>query len=73
MCKCISDGISLQFYIEGEWWTWIDYDKFQELVDKYHETDGIAVFESKVLDFIVCILCANMIFAISVCSLKRTI
>lgn len=36
-----------KFYIEGEWWTWIDYDKFQELVSKYSETDGAAVFESK--------------------------
>jgi len=27
-----------KFFIDGVWHTWIDYDKFHELVAKYHET-----------------------------------
>lgn len=28
-------GFPMQFKVEGEWWTWIDYERFQELVHAY--------------------------------------
>ena len=28
----------------GAWWTWIDYDKFHDLVRRYEETDGAETF-----------------------------
>lgn len=35
--SCFDHGVLLllllQFKIEGKWWTWIDYDKFHELVN----------------------------------------
>lgn len=39
----------LQFRVEGEWWTWIDYDKFLNLVNKYYESDGNETFSSQVI------------------------
>eukprot|EP00092_Neocalanus_flemingeri_P005712 GFUD01006152.1.p1 GENE.GFUD01006152.1~~GFUD01006152.1.p1 ORF type:complete len:735 (-),score=197.38 GFUD01006152.1:138-2342(-) len=29
---------SERFQVEGQWMTWIDYDKFHQLVEEYHET-----------------------------------
>jgi hypothetical protein len=37
-----------QFKVNGEWWTWIDYDKFHELVKKYYSTDGAFTFTAEV-------------------------
>jgi tRNA wybutosine-synthesizing protein 1 len=37
--------------VNGEWWTWIDYDKFHELVKKYYSTDGASTFTAKVNRF----------------------
>ncbi|KAL0973167.1 hypothetical protein UPYG_G00199840 [Umbra pygmaea] len=33
-----------KFKVEGEWWTWIDYERFQELVQAYEETGGNQTF-----------------------------
>ncbi|XP_063809829.1 S-adenosyl-L-methionine-dependent tRNA 4-demethylwyosine synthase TYW1-like [Pseudophryne corroboree] len=29
-----------KFKIDGEWWTWIDYERFQELIREYEESGG---------------------------------
>ena len=31
----------LQFKVDGEWWTWIDYPKFHELMKGYRENQKI--------------------------------
>ncbi|EDM13460.1 radical S-adenosyl methionine and flavodoxin domains 1 (predicted), isoform CRA_a [Rattus norvegicus] len=36
-----------KFKIGGEWWTWIDYSRFQELVLQYEESGGSKTFSSK--------------------------
>ncbi|XP_069694993.1 S-adenosyl-L-methionine-dependent tRNA 4-demethylwyosine synthase TYW1-like [Periplaneta americana] len=36
-----------KFQVDGEWWTWIDYDKFQELVKQYYETGGKSTFTAE--------------------------
>ncbi|XP_059573086.1 S-adenosyl-L-methionine-dependent tRNA 4-demethylwyosine synthase TYW1 isoform X1 [Alligator mississippiensis] len=33
-----------KFKIHGEWYTWIDYDRFQELVQNYDESGGSKTF-----------------------------
>ncbi|XP_034276880.1 S-adenosyl-L-methionine-dependent tRNA 4-demethylwyosine synthase TYW1-like isoform X2 [Pantherophis guttatus] len=35
-----------KFKIEGKWHTWIDYDRFQELVHEYEQSGGIKTFTS---------------------------
>lgn len=37
---CASFLSPLQFKVDGEWWTWIDYERFQELIRIYEETGG---------------------------------
>lgn len=37
---------SVQFKVDGEWWTWIDYDRFQELVRIYDRSNGEQTFTS---------------------------
>jgi tRNA wybutosine-synthesizing protein 1 len=37
----------LQFKIDGDWWTWIDYPKFHELVRNYKESNGKQTFSAK--------------------------
>ncbi|XP_013376023.1 PREDICTED: S-adenosyl-L-methionine-dependent tRNA 4-demethylwyosine synthase isoform X2 [Chinchilla lanigera] len=32
------------FKIDGEWWTWIDYNRFQELVQEYEDSGGSKTF-----------------------------
>ncbi|KAJ4935857.1 hypothetical protein JOQ06_017384 [Pogonophryne albipinna] len=32
--------VCFQFKVEGEWWTWIDYERFQELVQAQEESGG---------------------------------
>lgn len=39
-----------KFKVDGEWWTWIDYDRFQELVQAYEASGGQQSFSS--LDYI---------------------
>ncbi|XP_068124664.1 S-adenosyl-L-methionine-dependent tRNA 4-demethylwyosine synthase TYW1-like isoform X2 [Hyperolius riggenbachi] len=39
-----------KFKIDGEWWTWIDYEKFQELVHTYEKSLGTVTFTA--LDYI---------------------
>lgn len=36
----------LQFKVDGEWWTWIDYERFQELVGIYEQTGGQRSFSA---------------------------
>ncbi|XP_023570209.1 S-adenosyl-L-methionine-dependent tRNA 4-demethylwyosine synthase isoform X1 [Octodon degus] len=33
-----------KFKIDGEWWTWIDYNRFQELVQEYEDSGGSRTF-----------------------------
>ncbi|CAG0887801.1 unnamed protein product [Darwinula stevensoni] len=35
-----------KFRVNGEWQTWIDYDKFQDLVEEYYESGGFKSFTS---------------------------
>uniref|UniRef100_A0A8C6TDV5 S-adenosyl-L-methionine-dependent tRNA 4-demethylwyosine synthase TYW1 n=1 Tax=Neogobius melanostomus TaxID=47308 RepID=A0A8C6TDV5_9GOBI len=35
-----------KFNIDGEWWTWIDYERFQELVQAYEDSGGEQTFSS---------------------------
>ncbi|XP_072308721.1 S-adenosyl-L-methionine-dependent tRNA 4-demethylwyosine synthase TYW1 [Eucyclogobius newberryi] len=35
-----------KFKIDGEWWTWIDYERFQELVQAYEDSGGTQGFSS---------------------------
>ncbi|KAM4702311.1 S-adenosyl-L-methionine-dependent tRNA 4-demethylwyosine synthase TYW1-like [Discoglossus pictus] len=39
-----------KFKIDGGWWTWIDYEKFQDLVKTYEESDGSQTFTA--LDYV---------------------
>ncbi|KDQ97265.1 S-adenosyl-L-methionine-dependent tRNA 4-demethylwyosine synthase-like [Zootermopsis nevadensis] len=36
-----------KFKVNGEWWTWIDYNKFHELVQRYYSTDGASTFTAE--------------------------
>uniref|UniRef100_A0A8C9Q1D9 S-adenosyl-L-methionine-dependent tRNA 4-demethylwyosine synthase TYW1 n=1 Tax=Spermophilus dauricus TaxID=99837 RepID=A0A8C9Q1D9_SPEDA len=36
-----------RFKIEGEWWTWIDYGRFQELVQEYEDSGGSKAFSAE--------------------------
>ncbi|XP_047694795.1 S-adenosyl-L-methionine-dependent tRNA 4-demethylwyosine synthase TYW1 isoform X2 [Prionailurus viverrinus] len=36
-----------RFKIDGEWWTWIDYNRFQELVQEYEDSGGLTNFSAK--------------------------
>ncbi|KAG8263466.1 S-adenosyl-L-methionine-dependent tRNA 4-demethylwyosine synthase [Homalodisca vitripennis] len=36
-----------KFLVNGQWWTWIDYDRFLELVDKFYETEGRETFSAE--------------------------
>lgn len=40
-----------QFKVNGEWWTWIDYDKFHDLVKHYYSTNGASTFTAVVNRF----------------------
>lgn len=35
-----------KFKVEGEWWTWIDYERFQELVRAHEESGGQRSFSA---------------------------
>ncbi|OQV22133.1 S-adenosyl-L-methionine-dependent tRNA 4-demethylwyosine synthase [Hypsibius exemplaris] len=35
-----------KFKVDGEWWTWIDYDRFQQLVREHARTNGEKTFTS---------------------------
>jgi tRNA wybutosine-synthesizing protein 1 len=35
-----------KFKVNGEWMTWIDYDKFDQLIARYYETEGKETFSS---------------------------
>uniref|UniRef100_A0A669CD42 S-adenosyl-L-methionine-dependent tRNA 4-demethylwyosine synthase TYW1 n=1 Tax=Oreochromis niloticus TaxID=8128 RepID=A0A669CD42_ORENI len=39
-----------KFKVDGEWWTWIDYERFQELVQAYDESGGQQTFSA--LDYV---------------------
>uniref|UniRef100_A0A3P8V9H8 S-adenosyl-L-methionine-dependent tRNA 4-demethylwyosine synthase TYW1 n=1 Tax=Cynoglossus semilaevis TaxID=244447 RepID=A0A3P8V9H8_CYNSE len=39
-----------KFKVDGEWWTWIDYERFQELVQIYEESGGQRSFSA--LDYV---------------------
>ncbi|XP_053310887.1 S-adenosyl-L-methionine-dependent tRNA 4-demethylwyosine synthase TYW1-like [Spea bombifrons] len=39
-----------KFKIDSEWWTWIDYEKFQELVQAYEKSGGSQKFTA--LDYV---------------------
>ncbi|KAM5131411.1 S-adenosyl-L-methionine-dependent tRNA 4-demethylwyosine synthase TYW1-like isoform 1-T1 [Callospermophilus lateralis] len=36
-----------RFKIEGEWWTWIDYGRFQELIQEYEDSSGSKSFSAE--------------------------
>lgn len=36
-----------KFKIGGEWWTWIDYSRFQELIQEYEDSGGSKTFSAK--------------------------
>lgn len=36
-----------KFKIDGEWWTWIDYDRFQELIQEYEVSGGSKTFSAE--------------------------
>lgn len=36
-----------KFKIDNEWWTWIDYDRFQELIQEYEDSGGSKTFGAK--------------------------
>ncbi|XP_074120082.1 S-adenosyl-L-methionine-dependent tRNA 4-demethylwyosine synthase TYW1-like isoform X2 [Sminthopsis crassicaudata] len=36
-----------KFKIDGEWWTWIDYDRFQELFQEYETSKRSKTFSAK--------------------------
>ncbi|RZF34501.1 hypothetical protein LSTR_LSTR011743 [Laodelphax striatellus] len=33
-----------KFFVDDEWWTWIDYDRFTELVNKFYKSEGKHTF-----------------------------
>ncbi|XP_064425076.1 S-adenosyl-L-methionine-dependent tRNA 4-demethylwyosine synthase TYW1 [Latimeria chalumnae] len=35
-----------KFKVDGDWWTWIDYDRFQKLIKEYKESSGSKTFTS---------------------------
>ncbi|KAL7848609.1 hypothetical protein SRHO_G00202320 [Serrasalmus rhombeus] len=39
-----------KFKVDGEWWTWIDYERFQELIQQYEESGGTMTFSA--LDYV---------------------
>lgn len=43
---CTSFLSPLQFKVDGDWWTWIDYERFQELVRIYEGTGGQRSFSA---------------------------
>lgn len=43
---CILLAREDKFKIHGEWYTWIDYNKFDELIACYYASNGTAKFES---------------------------
>ncbi|XP_032120565.1 S-adenosyl-L-methionine-dependent tRNA 4-demethylwyosine synthase TYW1 isoform X4 [Sapajus apella] len=36
-----------KFKVGSEWWTWIDYNRFQELVQEYEDSGGSKTFSAK--------------------------
>ncbi|XP_073931873.1 S-adenosyl-L-methionine-dependent tRNA 4-demethylwyosine synthase TYW1-like isoform X1 [Castor canadensis] len=36
-----------KFKIDGEWWTWIDYDRFQALIQRYEDSGGAETFSAQ--------------------------
>lgn len=36
-----------KFKIDGEWWTWIDYNRFQELIQAYEDSGGSETFSAQ--------------------------
>nr|XP_008979522.2 S-adenosyl-L-methionine-dependent tRNA 4-demethylwyosine synthase TYW1 isoform X3 [Callithrix jacchus] len=36
-----------KFKIGSEWWTWIDYNRFQELIQEYEDSGGSKTFSAK--------------------------
>lgn len=53
-CVVLSMVCVFQFKVNGEWWTWIDYNKFHELVQRYYLTDGASTFTAEVNRFCRC-------------------
>ncbi|XP_062872766.1 S-adenosyl-L-methionine-dependent tRNA 4-demethylwyosine synthase TYW1 [Trichomycterus rosablanca] len=35
-----------KFKVDGEWWTWIDYERFHKLIQQYEESNGTKTFSS---------------------------
>lgn len=36
-----------RFKVDGEWWTWIDYGRFQELIQAYEDSGGSETFSAQ--------------------------
>ncbi len=44
---CILIAREDKFKINDQWYTWIDYDRYNELILRYYETEGAASFTSE--------------------------
>lgn len=44
---CILIAREDKFKIQNEWYTWIDYSKFQQLIQEYYESNGTKTFKSE--------------------------
>jgi tRNA wybutosine-synthesizing protein 1 len=33
--------------MDGEWWTWIDYPRFHELIKEFRESNGARTFKAE--------------------------
>lgn len=45
--NCILLANRKKFFREGKWHTWIDYDKYHQLVQRFYETNGTKVTNLK--------------------------
>lgn len=36
-----------KFFLNNQWWTWIDYERFHELINEYYESNGKTIFTSE--------------------------
>ncbi|KAG7217590.1 hypothetical protein INR49_021276 [Caranx melampygus] len=46
LCGLLRLSMGSPFKVDGEWWTWIDYERFQELVKVHEESGGKQSFSA---------------------------
>ena len=44
---CVLLARTDKYLVDGEWWTWIDYDRFHELADRYYDSGGVETFSTE--------------------------